>query len=48
MVSVLTQKGQVAIPKAIRDVMGLQLGTEVEFVVVNDMIMLRKKYLPKR
>ena len=41
--SVLTQKGQVTIPKAIRDVLGLQPGTEVEFVVMNGMVMLRKK-----
>lgn len=45
--SVLTQKGQITIPKAIRDVIGLQPGTEVEFVVVNDMVMLRKKISPE-
>jgi AbrB family looped-hinge helix DNA binding protein len=32
----MTSKGQVTIPKRIRDYLGLKPGSEVEFVVTND------------
>ncbi len=32
----ITSKGQVTIPKRIRDSLGLQPGTEVEFIVAED------------
>ncbi|UYO94991.1 AbrB/MazE/SpoVT family DNA-binding domain-containing protein [Pollutimonas sp. M17] len=32
----LTSKGQVTIPKAVRDLLGLQPGTEIGFEVAND------------
>jgi AbrB family looped-hinge helix DNA binding protein len=32
----MTSKGQVTIPKKIRDYLGLKPGSEVEFVVTND------------
>jgi antitoxin PrlF len=36
------EKGQVTIPKAVRDMFGLGAGSEVEFVVAKDTIVLRK------
>ena len=38
----ITDKGQVTIPKAIRDKMGFLPRTEVEFVVSRDRLVLRK------
>ena len=38
----ITEKGQVTIPKAIRDKMGFLPKTEVEFVVSRDGVVLRK------
>jgi len=38
----ITEKGQVTIPKAIRDKMGFLPQTEVEFVVSRDRVVLRK------
>jgi antitoxin PrlF len=32
----MTSKGQVTIPKRVRDLLGLKPGSEVEFVVTND------------
>ena len=37
----VTSKGQVTIPKAIRDQLGLEPGSRVEFAVVGDHIELR-------
>lgn len=39
----ITTKGQVTIPKTIRDSMGLRPLTEIEFVVVSGNVQLRKK-----
>lgn len=39
----LTTKGQVTIPQAIRDKLGLLPWTEVEFDVVGDSVRIRKK-----
>jgi antitoxin PrlF len=39
----LTSKGQVTIPMAIRDQLGLAPGTEVEFEVEGDTVVLRKQ-----
>jgi AbrB family looped-hinge helix DNA binding protein len=38
----LTSKGQVTIPQEIRDRLGLQPGTEVEFDVVDDEVRIRR------
>lgn len=38
----LTSKGQVTIPQAVRDRLGLTAGTEVEFEVVGDAVRVRK------
>jgi len=34
--STLTKKGQVTIPKKIRDILGLQTGDKIEFVIYSD------------
>ncbi len=39
----ITQKGQVTIPQEIRERFGLLPHTEVEFVVENNIVILRKK-----
>ncbi|HVD86272.1 MAG TPA: AbrB/MazE/SpoVT family DNA-binding domain-containing protein [Solirubrobacterales bacterium] len=39
----ITSKGQVTIPKGIRDKFGLLPGTEVEFVVEGGQVKVRKK-----
>ena len=38
----VTEKGQVTIPKNVRDAVGIGAGSEVEFVLDGDTIMLRK------
>lgn len=38
----LTSKGQVTIPKPLRDRLGLRAGTEVRFELHDDVIVLRK------
>lgn len=38
----VTEKGQVTIPKDIRDVLGIGAGTEVEFERRDDVIIVRK------
>ena len=38
----LTSKGQVTIPQEIREKLGLQAGTEVEFDIVDDSVRIRK------
>lgn len=38
----VTEKGQVTIPKAIRDVLGILPGTQVEFTVEGDHLVVRK------
>ena len=42
----LTSKGQVTIPQAIRDELGLHPETEVEFAVVGDSVRIRKARKP--
>lgn len=44
----ITSKGQVTIPQAIRDKLGLLPHTEVEFDVVGDGVRMRKARKPKR
>lgn len=39
----ITSKGQVTIPKAIRDQAGLEPGTEVEFVVEGNRILVKRR-----
>jgi len=38
----VTEKGQITIPKDIRDALGIRAGTEVEFERKNDTIVVRK------
>jgi antitoxin PrlF len=38
----VTEKGQVTIPKALRDALGIGAGSEVEFERRNDTIVVRK------
>lgn len=38
----VTEKGQVTIPKALRDALGIGAGTEVEFERSDDAIVVRK------
>jgi antitoxin PrlF len=38
----VTEKGQVTIPKELRDAFGIGFGTEVEFEPVDDALVLRK------
>jgi antitoxin PrlF len=38
----VTEKGQVTIPKALRDALGIGAGTEVQFERSNDTIVVRK------
>ena len=38
----VTSKGQVTVPVEIRERLGIQPGTQVEFEVVGDAVMLRK------
>jgi AbrB family looped-hinge helix DNA binding protein len=38
----LTSKGQITIPQAVRDQLGLTAGMEVEFEVVGDAVRVRK------
>lgn len=41
--STVTSKGQVTLPKRIRDELGLAPGVEVEFEIVAEHVVLRKK-----
>jgi len=38
----VTEKGQVTIPKGLRDALGIAAGTEVEFERLKDVIVVRK------
>lgn len=38
----VTEKGQITIPKPLRDALGIGAGTEVEFERVDDAIVVRK------
>lgn len=38
----VTEKGQVTIPKSIRDQLGISAGSEVEFDVERDRVVIRK------
>ena len=42
MKALVTSKGQVTIPKALRDKFGIEAGAQVDFVAVTDGIRLRK------
>ena len=42
MKAMVTSKGQVTIPKELRDQLGIQPGTEVDFTAVEDGLRLRK------
>ncbi len=39
----VTSKGQVTIPKSVRDALGIEPGTEVDFDVVEDHVVMRKR-----
>lgn len=41
--STVTSKGQITIPKHIRETLGLRPGAEVEFVVENGQVILRRR-----
>lgn len=43
MKSVVTSKGQVTIPKALRERFGIEPGTQIDFAATDDGIRLRKK-----
>lgn len=42
MTSTISSKGQITVPKAVRDRLGLRAGTTVEFEVVDRGVVLRK------
>ena len=42
MTSTISSKGQITVPKAVRDRLGLRAGTRVEFELVGRGVMLRK------
>ena len=42
MTSTISSKGQITVPKAVRDRLGLRAGTSVEFELVERGVMLRK------
>jgi AbrB family looped-hinge helix DNA binding protein len=44
----VTEKGQVTIPKDLRDALGIGPGTEVEFERDNEAIVVRKSSTPSR
>ena len=44
----ITSKGQVTIPQAIREKLGLMPHSEVEFDIVGDSVRIRKAGKPKR
>lgn len=44
----VTEKGQVTIPKDLRDALGIGAGTEVEFERVEDTVVVRKVAGPTR
>jgi antitoxin PrlF len=43
----VTEKGQVTIPKELRDALGIGAGTEVEFERRKDVIVVRKAKTPR-
>lgn len=45
MTATITSKGQITIPKEIRDRLGLQQGDQIDFVAENGMVVIRK-FLP--
>jgi AbrB family looped-hinge helix DNA binding protein len=44
--SKLTSKGQITLPKPVRDRLALRTGDEIEFVEVEGIIQLRKRAVP--
>jgi len=44
----VTRKGQVTLPQEVRHRLGLKEGSEVEFVVRGDEVLLRKRVSPER
>ena len=44
----MTSKGQVTLPKAVRDALGLKPGSEVEFVIDQNRLVLRRQLPPDR
>ena len=44
----VTEKGQVTIPKPIRDKLGIGAGSEVEFVERDDVVLLRARLVDAR
>jgi len=45
-ISSMTQKGQVTIPASMRELLDLQRGDQVEFLIERDQIVLRKHTQP--
>ncbi|MCX6023390.1 MAG: AbrB/MazE/SpoVT family DNA-binding domain-containing protein [Chloroflexi bacterium] len=45
--STVTSKGQITIPKHIRETLGLHPGAEVEFAVENGQVILRCRVSPE-
>jgi AbrB family looped-hinge helix DNA binding protein len=46
-VTSVTSKGQVTIPKAIRQHLGIRAGSQIEFVLVGDHVELRVRSTPR-
>jgi antitoxin PrlF len=43
----VTRKGQITLPKAVRDALGLTPGSEVEFVIEQGQVVLRRRISPE-
>jgi len=39
----MTRRGQVTLPKAVRDALGLMPGSEVEFIIESERVVLRRR-----
>jgi antitoxin PrlF len=47
MMAMVTSKGQITLPKSVRDALGLQPGSEVDFQLEQGGVMLRKRIRPE-
>lgn len=43
---VVTRQGQITVPKVIRDSVGIEIGTIVEFYFNDEMIIVKQKHIP--
>ncbi|HEX2172150.1 MAG TPA: AbrB/MazE/SpoVT family DNA-binding domain-containing protein [Dehalococcoidia bacterium] len=44
----VTSKGQITLPKQVRDALGLVPGSQIEFEIERDKVNLRKRVSPER